>query len=115
MIVVGLILIAHQNSRISLPSLFLGFFVLTDALLKIQISLDSKVLGIKQWWMILSVAIFTGVIGFLLLLKPGYVSKSILMMLGIAFLADGILNLVTVLIAVKVLRNRSSILDEMEL
>ena len=37
-----------------------------DALLKIQISIDSKAFGIQKWWLILAVAILTGAAGFLL-------------------------------------------------
>lgn len=113
LIVLGLILILRADAMVSILCILLGISILADALLKIQIAIDSKAFGIPQWWLILCVAILTGVIGFLLLLRPYESAKIVMILLGISFLAEGILNLITVLTAVKIFRKETpKIIDE---
>ena len=61
LIALGAILILRTRIMTSLICVLLGIYTLADALLKIQISVDSKAFGICQWWLILVVAIITGV------------------------------------------------------
>ncbi len=113
LIVLGLILILRTDAMVSILCILLGISILADALLKIQIAIDSKAFGIPQWWLILCVAILTGVIGFLLLLRPYESAKIVMILLGISFLAEGILNLITVLTAVKIFwKETPKIIDE---
>ena len=84
----------------------LGVAVLADGLLKIQIALDSKRFGIRKWWLILAVAFIACVCGMLLLLRPSESIRVIIVLMGISLLAEGILNLSTVITAVKIVRNQ---------
>ncbi len=113
LIALGFILILRTDARIHLICILLGIFILADALLKIQIAIDSKAFGIRQWWLILGAAILTGITGFLLLFRPYDSAKVIMILLGTSFLAEGILNLITVLTAVKILQRKAPrIIDE---
>ena len=94
---IGILLIV--TSRICV---LLGIYTLADALLKIQISADSKAFGIRQWWLILAVAIITGVVGFLLVFRPSENARIVMILLGLALLMEGALNFITVLTSVKV-------------
>ena len=104
LIVLGLILLTRSNAMIHLVCVLLGIFILADSLLKIQIALDAKVFGLGRWWIIFTTAIITGLVGTLLLLRPLESAHFAMILLGISILAEGVLNLVTVLIAVKMMR-----------
>ena len=103
LMVLGVILITQTNTMIHMICIMLGVWVLADALLKIQIAIDSKAFGIRRWWLILAVAIMTGVAGFLLVFRPWESVQVVMLRLGIALITEGILNLVTILTAVKII------------
>lgn len=103
LMVLGVILITQTNTMIHVICIMLGVWVLADALLKIQIAIDSKAFGIRRWWLILAVAIMTGVAGFLLVFRPWESVQVVMLRLGIALITEGILNLVTILTAVKII------------
>lgn len=107
MIVLGAALIVRTDTMGNILCIFLGICILADALLKIQISIDSKTFGIRQWWLILAVAIITGAIGFLLVIRPWEGAQIVMLLLGIALLTEGVLNLVTILTAVKIIRRQA--------
>ena len=102
LIALGAILILRTRIMTSLICVLLGIYTLADALLKIQISADSKAFGIRQWWLILAVAIITGVVGFLLVFRPSENARIVMILLGLALLMEGALNFITVLTSVKV-------------
>lgn len=52
------------------PVVCSGIPVLADGLFKIQVAVDAKRFGIGQWWLVLLLAVLTGVIGLLLVLRP---------------------------------------------
>ena len=106
MIVMGLILILRTDAMVHILCVLLGLATLADALLKVQISIDSKRFGISRWWVILTAALFTGVVGALLLFRPNAGAEVIMMLLGLSFLGEGILNLVTVLCAVQIFKKK---------
>lgn len=106
MIVLGIALIVRTDTMGNIICIFLGICILADALLKIQISVDSKTFGIRQWWLILAVALITGTIGFLLVIRPWEGAQIVMLLLGIALLTEGVLNLVTILTTVKIIRRQ---------
>lgn len=106
LIALGAILTFRAEAMLHVIWIFLGIFILADALLKIQIAIDSKAFGIRQWWLILAVAIVTGIVGFLLILRPSESTRIIMTLLGISLLSEGIMNLVTILTAVKIIRRK---------
>ncbi len=104
LIALGVILLFRTDAMLHLICTLLGIFILADALLKIQTAIDAKEFGLTSWWMILTSAVVTGVVGFLLIFRPYESVNAIMMLIGLALLAEGILNLITVLTAVKILR-----------
>lgn len=96
----GVILIVCTSRMMHLIFMMMGICVLADALLKIQISIDAKAFGIGKWWLILSAAILTAVIGILLVLRPFESAQAVMVLLGTALIAEGVLNLITILNAV---------------
>ena len=105
-VVLGFILIIRTDAMVNLICIVMGICVLADALLKIQISIDSKTFGIQKWWLILAMAILTGVAGFLLVFRPSESIQTIMILFGIALITEGVLNLITILTAVKIIRHQ---------
>lgn len=106
LLALGLILILRTQAVVNVIWVLVGIFILSDALLKIQIAIDARLFGIRQWWMILTAAIITGIIGFLLVLHPSESKLVVMVLLGISLCCEGILNLVTILTAVKIIRKQ---------
>lgn len=108
----GIIMIARTNVMVSIICIIFGIYVLADALLKVQIAIDAKAFGISKWWLILAVAILTGVAGFLLVLRPSESAQILMVLLGLSLISEGLLNLITILTAVKIIRRqRPEIID----
>ena len=105
-VVLGFILIIRTDAMVNLICIVMGICVLADALLKIQISIDSRAFGIQKWWLILAMAILTGVAGFLLIFRPSESIQTIMILFGIALITEGVLNLITILTAVKIIRHQ---------
>ncbi|OUP05320.1 hypothetical protein B5F36_00565 [Anaerofilum sp. An201] len=105
-VVLGFILIIRTDAMVNLICIVMGICVLADALLKIQISIDSRAFGIKKWWLILAMAILTGVAGFLLIFRPSESIQIIMILFGIVLITEGVLNLITILITVKIIRHQ---------
>ena len=86
--------------------------VLIEGLFKIQVAMDSKRFGINRWWLIMAVAILSGIHGILLVFRPAESMTFLLILLGMSLLCNGILNLITVLTAVKIVNNQQPDLIE---
>lgn len=110
----GVLFIVRINAIIPIICTILGICVFIDALLKIQISIDSKAFGISLWWLILSAAVVTGAAGFMLILRPWESAKVVMILLGIALITEGLLNLITVLAVVKLIRRQQPTIIDTE-
>ena len=77
-----------------------------DGLFKIQVAVDARRFGIGQWWLVLLLAVLTGVIGLLLVLRPTEGAQALVMLMGASLFLDGALNLSVALCAVKVVRHQ---------
>ncbi len=109
----GILLVILGVTGAARPDLFMGFIgavfgvcFMTDGLLKIQVAVDAKAFGVSKWWLILAAAIVTGTAGFFLVIDPTDSAATAAVMLGISLLAEGVLSLVTVLTAVKIVENQ---------
>ena len=106
LIVLGGFLIFRTDTMIHVLCVLLGICILEDALLKIQISIDARTFGIRQWWLILAVAVITGVFGLMMVFRPSQSARFLMTLLGVSLVTEGVLNLVTILTAVKIVRKQ---------
>lgn len=106
LIVLGMVLLVRPEETLGFLCVILGIYILADGLLKIQIAIDSKRFGIRWWWLILASAVLAGVAGLLLVFRPDESVQVMTVILGISLLFDGILNLITVLTAVKIIKHQ---------
>lgn len=106
MITLGVIMLLHPSSLMNFICITLGFSFLTDGLFKIQIAIDSKIFGIRKWWLILVLAMITVIFGGILIARPSESSRILTMMIGISLLCEGILNIGTMITAVKIIKHQ---------
>ena len=81
-------------------------YILTDGLFKIQIAVDARRFGLRRWWLILTEAILAAILGLVLIFRLTDSARVLTVLLGITMLAEGILNLSTVITAVKIVKNQ---------
>ena len=91
-----------------------GILILADALFKIQMSIDAKKFGLNLWWSILLVAVLTGVLGFLLLVRPFEAAEVMMILGGVSILFEGILNLCVEIYTVKIIKNQKQDIIDMD-
>ncbi len=106
LLVLGSMVFARSDHILVFISLVHGLYALADSLFKLQTALDARRFGLQQWWLITAAAVFTGTIGFLLVLRPFESAGVLVRLAGVSLLTEGILNLVTVLSTGKILRSR---------
>lgn len=104
MIILGIMLFRNPANLLNFICVILGVAVLSDGLFKIQMSLDAKRFGIREWWLIFAFAVITGAFGVLLIVKPAVSASFLTVLLGICLLLEGILNISTAITAVKIIR-----------
>lgn len=103
---VGIITLCHPGEAMTFLCVMFGIPVLADGLFKIQVAVDAKRFGIGQWWLVLLLAVLTGVIGLLLVLRPTEGAQVLVMLMGASLFLDGALNLTVALCAVKVVAHQ---------
>lgn len=101
---IGCALIFFVDGVITFFPTFMGVVILTDAVFKIQTSLDAKRFGLAKWWLILLMAVLAGIAGFLLIIYPQEASGLIIMFVGFNLIIDGILNLWIVIYTVRIMK-----------
>ena len=106
LIAVGASIIARREQVVNLIFAIFGILTLADALFKIQMSMDAKRFGLSLWWRILVVAVLTGILGVLLLIRPFDAAEIMMILVGVSFLFEGILNLCVAIYTIKIQENR---------
>ena len=66
----------------------------------------STAFGIKDWWLILSLAIIAGIMGVALIFGSAFGAGVLTILIGVSFLSEGILNLYTVIRTVLIVKNQ---------
>lgn len=111
-IAVGAAILSRPGEMLGLMCVILGLCILADGLFRVQTALNAKHFGLPLWWLILVWAIVTGIMGFLLLLRPGIGGRALMIFMGAALVAEGLLNIDTIVTAVKIVKNqRQDIID----
>lgn len=114
LLVLGLIVLIRPDDLMTFMCIALGISILTDGLFKVQIALDSKRFGIKSWWMILALAVVAGTIGVFLIFRSAKSAQFLTVLLGVSILAEGILNLYTVISTVLIIKHQQPDVIEIE-
>ena len=104
LIVLGVIVLARPLDVLNFIFIAAGIATLADSLFRIRIAMDAKRFGIESWWTILAIAVATGVIGIILIVRPWESAGVLTVLLGISLLAEGLLNLCVAISTVKIVK-----------
>ena len=102
----GAVMLIKPRSIINLTLIALGIVILSDALFKLKIALDSKRFGIGAWWVIILIAAITALIGLVAALRPWESARALTIVFGVALAAEGLLNLIVAILTVKIIKNQ---------
>ena len=114
LLVLGLIVLIRPDDLMTFICIALGISILTDGLFKVQIALDSKRFGIKSGWVSLALAVVAGTIGVFLIFRSAKSAQFLTVLLGVSILAEGILNLYTVISTVLIIKHQQPDVIEIE-
>ena len=103
-LVFGLLLLIRPAHTMAFFGILFGLILLADGLTRVRIALDARPFGIRAWWLILISALATAILGVILLFHPGEGTKVLTQLLGISLMVDGVMNISTILTAVRILR-----------
>ena len=106
LMVLGIVTLSHPGDALSFLCVMFGIPVLADGLFKIQIAMDSRQFGIRNWWLVLVLAALTCVVGVVLVFRPMTGVRALTALMGLSLLCDGVLNLSTALCAVRIVRHQ---------
>ncbi len=106
MLILGAVILMSPKNLMTFICIALGIAILLDGLFKIRIAFDSKQFGIKDWIIILVIAIVTGLVGCVLIFNSVIGAKILTVLLGVSLLSEGILNLCTVVSTVRIIKNQ---------
>ena len=99
-----LLLLFRPAHTMAFFGIVFGLMLLADGLTRVRIALDARPFGIRAWWLILVSAIATAILGVVLLFHPGEGTQALTQLLGISLMVDGVMNISTILAAVRVIR-----------
>ena len=102
LMVLGIVTLSHPGDALSFLCVMFGIPVLADGLFKIQIAVDSRQFGIRNWWLVLVLAALTCVVGVVLVFRPMTGVRALTALMGLSLLCDGVLNLSVALCTVKI-------------
>lgn len=106
MIALGIIMLLSPESLMNFICIALGLSIFADGLFKVQIAIDSKRFGLSTWWLIMALAVITVVVGIALVARPSDSSRVLIVLMGVSMLCEGILDLGTVITAVKIIKHQ---------
>jgi len=104
--ILGLVVLLKPIDMFIYLFIGIGFVMVADSLFKIRISKDAREFGVKQWWIILILAIVTALVGITMIFKPGSSIRLLTMLLGAALCIEGILNICVAVYTVKIVKNQ---------
>ncbi len=103
LLAIGFVALVRPAAVLQFLCTAMGLYILGDGLFKIHLARDAKRFGISRWWIIPAVSILACGLGFALMLRPSETPSALTALLGINLAVYGILDLITVVLAVKVL------------
>ena len=106
LMVLGIVTLSHPGDALSFLCVMFGIPVLADGLFKIQIAMDSRQFGIRNWWLVLVLAALTCVVGVVLVFRPDAGVRALTALMGLSLLCDGVLNLSVALCTVKIVNHQ---------
>ena len=106
LVILGIVILTKPQNLLHFLCVVTGLYVTADGLMKLQTAHDAQRFGIGSWWVLLAAALLTAGAGILLLVRPAQSVRILTQIFGIVLAAEGLLNLLTVLMTVKIVRHQ---------
>ena len=106
LIALGAVILARPVRAMNMLCILLGVEIVADGLFKVQTALDARRFGLNSWWLIMLMAVTTGIAGIAMALNPTDSAAMLSVLMGAALVAQGALNMIVALCAVKVVRHQ---------
>ena len=108
LLILGTVVLINPVDAMDFVSIAFGICIIAECLFKIGISLEAKRFGIREWWITTGLASLAGIAGVVLISRPSEAVRSVIMLLGIALLVEGVLNLSIAVSLVKIVKNQKT-------
>ena len=96
----GVLVLFNPEGLMTFICITSGVCILADGLFKMQMSFDAKRFGLNRWW--------------LLILRPVEGAQAIMILFGITLLFEGIMNILTAITAVKIIKTQKPDIIDVE-
>ena len=103
-VILGILLAARPDVFMSLVPFILGVMILVNSVFQMQVSLELHLIKYAKWWYHLAVALACGVLALVMMFDPFGSYRLIAVFMGIAFIVDGIVDLLTEMVLKSKLR-----------
>lgn len=109
-----IVLVRYENAMRFICAVF-GVCMIADGLFKIRIALDARRFGLRPWWLTLTLAVCSVIVGLLLTFRPADTLSAIAVLLGISLLSEGVLNLSIAISMVKIIDHQKPDVIDLDL
>lgn len=106
MVVLGIIMLVNPGTLTGFICVALGLSALIDGLFRVQMSVEAKRFGIGTWWLVCVCGVLSAVAGVVVMVRPAESASVLMTLIGISLMLEGVLNLITVIVAVRIIRNQ---------
>lgn len=104
--ILGIITLFRPGNVMLFLCFTLGILFIAESMFKFRISFQAKLFGIRTWWLTNIFSVITGLAGINLIVWPSEAVPTLVVLLGIALLAEGIQNLTVALSLVKIIKTQ---------
>ncbi len=93
---VGVFLLMRPEIIVGFLPVLLGMAIVIDGAVKIQQSMDLLRVGYRHWWLVLLLAVLALAAGVVLLVNPFEAASTLVLMIGIVLIYDGVTDIWTI-------------------
>lgn len=106
LIALGATVLLRPGGLLTVLCVALGLYILADGLFRMRMAWEARAFGIRLWWLIMTAAAVSGLCGLVLMFRPAEGGQVLMILLGVTLVSESILNICTMLTAVKIIRHQ---------
>lgn len=92
-LVVSALFLLQPTAILAIIPIVIGIILLTDSIIKLQLAFQLKKVGYDKWWISLILAVVCAIAAILLITNPFKSNDILIMVAGISFIVDGLIDL----------------------
>ena len=106
LIALGVTVLLRPGGLLTVLCVALGLYILADGLFRMRMAWEARAFGIRLWWLIMTAAAVSGLCGLVLMFRPAEGGQALMILFGVTLVSESILNICTMLTAVKIIRHQ---------